>query len=398
MSRLLALLTAVAVLVGFTASLTSASPDPLTCTGYPEPRAFAEAQTWWMTTAGQTGTDFGHVHVGACLPSEQRVSGTIGLDLRVIMHGSHGAKFDRIEPVAKTDAQETTLGTYTGCRGTTTDTGTVTCWQHIDLDTTAYGLDGRQELRLRSWSRAPNGDMMHVSLNNFFDVRNGKTVNPMDRLPYQRMKGWYGTEGVGYCEVRVLTPIVPGPVSGTIRYDVEFPTHADSLPITRHSAVLDPDFHALPPVPGSALLSGNGPLARTTLTIDTTKLVDGAHRLVLRSDCETPSGSTNSGVGVVRFVVSNGGTPIASVLPSLPPAPTPTVAPAPIVTPPPTATPTPTAAATPTPTPTPTPAPTATPAPTPTATPAPAPTATPAPTPAPTPVPSCNPPTAKRCR
>ena len=127
-----------------------------------------------MTTPGQSGTDFGHVHIGACLPSEQRVSGTVHLDIRVIVHDGQGATFDRIEPVIKTDAIETTLGSYIGCKGTTIEHGTVTCWQGLDIDTTRYDVDGRNELRLRAWSRTPDGNQIHVSLNTMWDVRNGK--------------------------------------------------------------------------------------------------------------------------------------------------------------------------------------------------------------------------------
>ena len=36
-----------------------------------------------------------------------------------------------------------------------------------------------------------------------------------------------------------------------------------------------------------------------------TKLTNGQHRLVLRADCETAEGSTNSGVLVVFFKVQN---------------------------------------------------------------------------------------------
>jgi hypothetical protein len=348
-SRVLAVVVAVFAVVGLSVPAVAA-PDPISCIGYPQPRVFLESQAWWRTTPGKTGTDFGHIHVGGFLPSEQRVSGTVGIDLRIIMHDAHGSKFSRVETVAKTDSQETTLATYTGCAGTTNTTGTTTCWQHVDVNTLSYGLDGRQELRFRSYSNTPDGHVMHASLNLMWDIRNGKTVNPLDRLPYERMKGWYSPVNgitVGYCEARFRTPILPGAVSGTVRYDVEFPNHDASLPITYHTATLDPDFHAVPPVPGTVLLSGTGPLGVTTLVIDTTKLADGPHRLVLRSDCDTPVGSTNSGVGVITFTVTNGTAPPPTPTPTPVPTPTPTPVPTPTPTPVPTPTPTPTTCGTP---------------------------------------------------
>lgn len=319
MKKLGAIIAAVAILV-LSSAPAVAAPDPLACTGYPQARVFVEAQTWWLRTPGKTGTDFGHVHLGACLPSEQVVSGTVGLDIRVIMHESHGAKFDRIEPVAKTDAQETTLGSYTSLRGLTTDTGTVTGWQRIDIDTTRYGLDGRNELRLRAWARTPDGNLMHVSLNSLWDIRNGKAVNPIDRLPFQRFKGWY-SDPVGYCEPRITSKVVPAPVSGIWSVNVAWVNHADSLPITRRNASLDADAHA--GIPGTVLVDAAGP-GSATLSIDTTKLSNGPHRLALRADCDvasgTHAGSTNSGVGVVVFIVQNGA-------PTPTPVPTPTVRP-----------------------------------------------------------------------
>ena len=317
-----ALLLSVALLA-LTVAPATAAPDPLGCTGYPEARVFMESQTWWLRTPGKTGTDFGHVHLGACMPSEQVVRGTVGLDIRVIMHASHGATFDRIEPVAKTDSQETTLGSYTSLRGLTTDTGTVTGWQHIDIDTTRYGLDGRQELRLRAWAKTPDGNLMHVSLNTLWDVRNGKTVNPLDRLPIQRFKGWY-SDPVGYCEARITSKVTPAPVSGTWTVDVAWPNHDASLPITRRIASLDADAHA--GIPGTVLVDAAGP-GTATLSIDTRTLSDGPHRLALRSDCDVTSGSlagsTNSGVGVVVFVVRNG-TPVPTPAPTPVPTPVPT--------------------------------------------------------------------------
>lgn len=264
---------------------------------------FVESQSWWLTTPGQNGTDFGHVHIGACLPSEQRVSGVVHIDIRVIVHDGQGAVFDRIEPVIKTDAIETTLASYTGCKGTTIFHGTITCWQGVDVDTTRYDVDGRNELRLRAWSRTPDGNHIHVSLNTLWDVRNGKTVNAMDRLPFQRGKGWYTDHG--YCEADVTTPVTPAAVSGVWSPKVRIVNHADSDVVTGSSARLDPDFHAEPPLPGTVLFEHAGQHPEATLSVDTTKLANGPHRLVLRADCETAEGSTNSGVLVVFFRVQN---------------------------------------------------------------------------------------------
>lgn len=320
----------------------AAAPDPLACTGYPELRVWTEAQTWWLTTAGKPATatsDFGHVHLGACLPHEQVVRGTVGIDVRVIMHDSKGAKFDRIEPVLKDDATETTLGTYIDLRGLTVQTGNVTGWQRISVDTTKYRYDGRNELRIRAWAKTPNSELMHVSLNALWDARNGYTVNPMDRLPFERGKGWYTDSG--YCESSLVSKVPTAPVSGVWQPRVHMVNHSDSLVVTHSSARLDPDFHASPPVLGIILFDHAGQQADVTLNVDTTTLADGNHTLSLRADCDDPRGSTNSGVLNVRFVVNNGKpvpTPTPAPTPTLAPTPTPTLAPTPAPVP---ATPTP---------------------------------------------------------
>jgi hypothetical protein len=71
--------------------------------------------------------------------------------------------------------------------------------------------------------------------------------------------------------------------------------------VTRHNVLLDPDFHAEPPVPGTVIRQGPGPLPPTTLSISAPP---GLHRLHQRADCRDDQlDSTNSGVLVTPFVV-----------------------------------------------------------------------------------------------
>src|SRR5438093_7713516 len=64
----------------------SAAPNSLTCEGYPQARVFVDAQSWWRTTPGMSGTDFGHVHVGGCIPERETLSENTQLDVRVMLH------------------------------------------------------------------------------------------------------------------------------------------------------------------------------------------------------------------------------------------------------------------------------------------------------------------------
>jgi hypothetical protein len=297
----------------------AATPNPLTCAGYPEPRVFLESQTWWIQTPGKTGTTFGHMHVGACLPTERTVSGVVGIDVRIILHDNPG-EFDYWNPVLVSDTQELSLTHVTDLHGLTCPSGTCVGWSHADVDTRQLDYDGRQELRIRAYTNTPDGNIMHSSINAFLDLANGKTVNPLDRRAYQRGKGWY--TGSGYCEASFLSAVPYGPVSGTWSPTVLIADHgaADDLAVTHHTIRIDPDFHATPPKPGTIISDGAGQLAATTLSIDTRTLANGAHKLHLRADCDDPRGSTNSGVLVVPFTVDNGGSADTTPPTTLPPA------------------------------------------------------------------------------
>jgi hypothetical protein len=283
----------------------AATPNPLTCVGYPEPRVFLESQTWWIQTPGKTGTTFGHMHVGACVPTERTVSGVVGIDVRIILHDNPG-KFDYWNPVLVSDTQELSLPHVTDLHGLTCPSGTCAAWSHADVDTRQLDYDGRQELRIRAYTNTPDGNIMHSSINAFLDLANGKTANPLDRRAYQRGKGWY--TGSGYCEASFLSAIPYGPLSGTWAPTVLIADHgaADDLAVTHHTIRIDPDFHADPPKPGTIISDGPGQLASTTLSIDTRALANGVHKLHMRADCNDPRGSTNSGVLIVPFTVDNG--------------------------------------------------------------------------------------------
>jgi hypothetical protein len=282
-------------------------PDRVTCGGYPEPRIFVESQSWWLRTPGGSGTDFGHMHVGACMPYHQTVSGVIGLDVRIILHDNPG-RFDYLNPVLVSNSQELSLAHNLTLHDFTCPVGTCTGWVHLDVDTRLISSDGRQEIRLRAYVDEPDGNIMHSSINTLATFRNGNAVSDLDRRPYQRGKGWY--TGSGYCESDVVSDLPVGPVSGVWSPALRIVDHgaADDLPVTHHSVRLDPDFHAVPPVPGTILVDGSGPWAGS-VAIDTRTMANGRHRLVLRADCDDPRGSTNSGLLVVAFTVANGTAP-----------------------------------------------------------------------------------------
>jgi hypothetical protein len=281
----------------------SPTPNPSTdCSGYAERRQFVDAQGWWVQTPGQNGTDFGHVHVGSCIPEREVVRGFVPLDIRVVLHDNPGT-LRYVAVVVKGPGYEETVAKPT-VPNFTCPNGTCTAWLHHDLDTSKFQYSGRQEIRFRTIVDTPDGNAMHGGMNFQVIVDNGKPFDVYEREPHLRGKGWYTTSG--YCESTLISvPVPDAPVSGVWSPTLAMTEHSTSTvndPVTGHSVRVDADFHAGDE--GTVLLEGDGNFTGD-LAVDTTKLSNGTHRLTLKTDCENKAGSTNSGVLVIPFVVQN---------------------------------------------------------------------------------------------
>jgi hypothetical protein len=243
------------------------------------------------------------MHLGACMPYHQTLTGVVGIDVRVILHDNPGT-FDYLNPVLVSNSQELSLPHVLTLNGMSCPVGTCTSWVHLDVDTRLIVNDGLEEIRLRGYTNEPNGNIMHASINTLAYFKNGNPLSDLDRRPYERGKGWY--TGAGYCESDVLSDLPVGPVSGVWTPQLQIVDHgaAGDLPVTHSSVRLDPDFHAMPVIPGTILIDASVPWTGS-VAIDTSTLTNGRHRLVLRADCDDPRGSTNSGVLVVFFTVGN---------------------------------------------------------------------------------------------
>jgi hypothetical protein len=272
------------------------------CSGYVERRQFVESQGWWTQTPGQTGTDFGHIHVGACIPERETIRGVVPLDVRVILHDNPGT-LRYLGIVVKGAGYEATVAKPT-IPNFTCPSGTCSGWLHYDLDTSLFQRSGRQEIRFRTLLDTPDGNSMHAGLNFQVIVDNGKAFDDYEREPHLRGKGWYTTSG--YCEATMKSvPIPDAPLSGTWSPTVAMIEHSTGTVndlVTAHSVRLDPDLHN--GVEGTILRSGAGTF-EGPVAIDTTRLTNGPHRLMLKADCENAAGSTNAGLLVIPFVVQN---------------------------------------------------------------------------------------------
>lgn len=308
------------------------TPNPLTCDGYPEKRHFVDAQSWWLPTEGANpaGTNHGHIHVGACIPERETMTGPFTLDIRMVLHdpgqqkintGSTSAPY--VSVVMKDQSIEKVQSKVYQTGWTCPTPGTCTRWGQVVVNPSVFSTDGLKETRLRFFSdvndAAAGGTTaaarMTANLNfqYYVDLSPTRTISDVSRDPYLRGKGWYSAPGRnvavgGYCEADLVTVPVPNtPISGIWSPAVKMVWHGDARDpqVTAHEIRIDPDFHNNDP--GIIVRRAAGEYD-APISIDTTQLANGKHTLFLRADCNDQYGrnSTTSGVLIVPFEVGNG--------------------------------------------------------------------------------------------
>lgn len=294
---LLLSLVIVAILVPWAASTASAAIDPLACSGYPEKRAFLESQAWWNRTPGKTGTEHGHVHIGTCFPHAQKISGTVRFDVRIILHDNPGTlthinigiagEWGSIRSVALTPKWR--CGVDKTC----------TRWFTVYVDTRKAERDGRHEFRMRAQVKEPDGKESIASTGWLAWLNNGKPIEHYRDSWSAEARGWY--TGVGYANAKIENMPMKA-VRGWWNPTVRMTAGSGGIPVTSYRVVLDPDFHA--GKQGITLRSGTGSF-KGVIGIDTRKLRNGKHKLVLMANANASVGSTNRGILVVPFTVAN---------------------------------------------------------------------------------------------
>jgi hypothetical protein len=264
------------------------------------PCIFQESQAWWQPLPGHPAPveDFGHLHIGACMPWGQAISGQIWMEVRLILHDNPG-KFDYFNPVYKTNSREYSTAKNYSLQGWTCPSGTCEKIVKIPIYAANWDKGGLNELRIRAYVKEPDGGIMHSSVNVFPLVQNGKTRSDMTRKRYPRGKGWY--TGTGYCEANILQfpPVHPTaswvPSVQAIRHGA-----AEDRGVSRHVVALDANAHA--GIPGTVLKQGTGELPATPINL--AGLEPGPHRLSIRAECDAADlGAVNSGVQVFWFDV-----------------------------------------------------------------------------------------------
>lgn len=315
----------------------TAAPNPAPKGAHPmgcqASEVWIDAQDWWATTPGRigldgdAGDDFGHLHTGLCFPIMSSLQGVVQLKVRSVLHHNPG-KFREIEVqlyqgddaniVAGELHFNRRMNTCVQTGGQLTDGGmTCTWWDTIAVDTRKARYDGEVQFRVRAFMGEPDGKDMRTSTSLHANLRNGgRTVydNLYQELTDLEGRGWY--TNLNYAASRLkLSPQLLKPISGTWRVPVSMMRGAEGSSVTGWYAGIDTDFHnnnpGLPLCPAgvrqpNGILQCGAATFNGQLAIDTTKLSNGWHRLLLKTDQYDPeTGSTHSGVLATYFLVKN---------------------------------------------------------------------------------------------
>lgn len=256
--------------------------DPAACQGYPEPRVFLESQGWWRRAGDPP--EGRHIHVGACFPLDQIVSGLVHLDVVVKLHNNPGRVtglrwqvFDGL-----TVAKAVSLACATDCTFT------------VPIDANVNGLAaGRWENRLTANIKDANGyfgKRLYQTTRWHFYV---KATGPRTYSP-GRNPGAAGWEAGTYVNVFC------GPTSGSA---LVYADDGSGRTVTckfegAAFASVDPNVHAGDF--GRVILQK--PAAGTYSFLVPDDLAPGQHKLMVKAEKKTAN-ATTSGVLVLPFTV-----------------------------------------------------------------------------------------------
>jgi hypothetical protein len=289
---------------------------------YPEPRVFLESQGWWSPRRMRPGGNSAHIHVGLCFPQgaawNPDADGKVRLDFRIMLHNVSTYRVSRFRgTIACCDAIP---GRGAGFEDASADTKALIAsampngYVYLTkvLDVHGAGSDGRKESRFTVQLRNARNDRRSFQSSgwqSYVDNPDTVVVDDYRSADFVTARGWY--EGFGYTNAAyhdLYCSVSPPTVSGVWQPTVRMGPGAGGVRVTSYRAHVDPDFHA-----GSAgwtVKQGRGSF-EGRLSIDTTHLANGVHKLVLIANARNLSrrdrvaNGTSSGVQVIPFVVAN---------------------------------------------------------------------------------------------
>lgn len=278
--------------------------DPrLTCQGYPEPRVFLESQAWWEADPVFGGSS--HVHLGACFPYAQTLSGVVHFDVRILLH-SNSCTLRRVKlqnDDSRGDSYDEILSDHQlSFKGDGSNAQVL--WVPMDADTDGWP-DGLKSFQFYAFCDHPSGNLMRAQTDWTAWTANGNSTVNDRTAPRIQAQSWY--TDAGYSQPSLRSPYsfaqLVAPKSGTWTFDARLGANTDPGPVLSHMITVDPDFHG--GHEGQVIAHGSGAYSGP-VTIDTREFADGTHKLVLITQKANQAGDgLNGGVQVVTFRVDN---------------------------------------------------------------------------------------------
>jgi len=285
---------------------------------------FLSAQEWWLENNPKF-TNFGmtsHLHTEVEWDHKRTISGKVNFPIKSVVHNvPEGAVFRKLMvqafyssdlPLNIRPENEQLSGddhAYALERFSRSNTSVTTTWNDVlTVDCNELPYSGWCQFRIRAFVKLPNGDDMRTSTRLHAWVDNGKPRGHLYTSPDELGgRGWYGgTREVNYTAASLENP-PDGPVSGVWKAKVFLERGHQGIPVTYHRVAIDPQIHA--GNEGTIIKEGIGEFFGI-VEIDTTKLLDGVHKLgLLATALFKEDGSENSAHTVISFEVKNGNTP-----------------------------------------------------------------------------------------
>jgi hypothetical protein len=238
-----------------------------------------------------------HVHTAACFPMLDTLSAAVDLDVVTLLHDNDGrltfVRWSDGSNVKQSVSMSVTPGPVNEYRRTDV----------LRLDPASFDASGWREVRLTSNVQDPAKGRWYTTTRWCVFVQNGKSRSDYCGGPTVQGRcgaaGWYGQYFNVYMDCRDYARR-DAPVSGRWCPRVKFEHE-------RGVATIDPHFHASPPDPGVVVYDGPGSNTWRPVCIDTTGLINGPHKLHVRTEhtrTSAPAG-TFAGALVVPFTVAN---------------------------------------------------------------------------------------------
>ena len=259
------------------------APNPITGEGYPEPRVLVEAQGWWREDGLTIPTEVGeHFHLSMWWPRPDQI-----VRDRLLVHPRIQAHHVDDELHAPLDRMRINWRRYTASGGLTEDGGGLLLddtgdWL-VPLDDHGSGERTFEiELnlsKLGSGTRRIRFNAMAGDDPDRFFVANELPLHIISKTvsaPKWMGKGWYSDHE--YQHSILSSPYPSAPVKGTWPVKVSLNPGGGGNPTVRHLVTIDPKMHD--GLIGMIVRQGSGPYSGT-LSIDTTKLPNGPHKLAV---------------------------------------------------------------------------------------------------------------------